>query len=159
MNGIRAREAQFQEWVASAQPDVSACRNQSLHPQIPESICNLGGYWCYWHGAAAYSGVALHLRRETFPREPKFTHPEFDHDAHRDPRRHLPSSHPSIRTAARLRGEDRVRASLIAYARMHREQGPRHLRRLQRRAHGQGVREERKPGIIGQRRERDLSKR
>ena len=30
--------------------------------QVPESICELGDYWCYWHGAGGYSGVALHLR-------------------------------------------------------------------------------------------------
>jgi exodeoxyribonuclease-3 len=47
---------------------------------VPESICNLNGYWCYWHGASAYSGVGLHLRREAFPQEPQFTHPEFDNE-------------------------------------------------------------------------------
>ena len=47
---------------------------------MPESICDLGDYWCYWHGAGGYSGVALHLRRETFPEKPVFTHPEFDHE-------------------------------------------------------------------------------
>src|SRR5258708_22156332 len=81
VNGIRARQAQFLEWVESAQPDVVCLQEiKASIAQVPESICNLNGYWCYWHGAAAYSGVALHMRRETFPEEPKFTHPEFDHE-------------------------------------------------------------------------------
>src|SRR6202035_4597279 len=36
--------------------------------------------WCYWHGAGGYSGVSLHVRRETFPSPPDFSHPSFDHE-------------------------------------------------------------------------------
>ncbi len=81
VNGIRARETQFLEWVEREQPDVICLQElKASLAQIPESICNLGAYWCYWHGNAGYSGVALHLRRATFPDEPAFTHPEFDHE-------------------------------------------------------------------------------
>ena len=38
------------------------------------------GYWCYWHGAGGYSGVALHVRRELCAERPAFTHPAFDHE-------------------------------------------------------------------------------
>src|SRR5581483_5537622 len=73
VNGIRARHAQFLEWAEREQPDVICLQElKATQAQIPESICNLNGYWCYWHGASAYSGVGLHLRRETFPDEPQF---------------------------------------------------------------------------------------
>jgi len=81
VNGIRARETQFLEWVEREQPDVICLQElKASLAQIPESICSLGDYWCYWHGNAGYSGVALHLRRKTFPDEPAFTHPDFDHE-------------------------------------------------------------------------------
>ena len=81
VNGIRARQGQFVEWVASEKPDVICLQElKASLAQVPESICNLEGYWCYWHGAAAYSGVALHLRRETFGEQPAFSHPEFDRE-------------------------------------------------------------------------------
>ena len=79
VNGIRARETQFVDWVASAQPDVICLQEiKATLAQVPQSICELNGYWCYWHGGKGYSGVGLHLRRETFPEQPQFTHPEFD---------------------------------------------------------------------------------
>jgi exodeoxyribonuclease-3 len=81
VNGIRARATQFLEWVETEKPDVVCLQEiKASIAQVPEAICSLGGYWCYWHGAGGYSGVALHLRRETFPDGPKFTHPDFDHE-------------------------------------------------------------------------------
>jgi exodeoxyribonuclease-3 len=83
VNGIRARETQFSEWVSAEQPDVICLQElKASTEQIPASICDLQGYWCYWHGSVgkAYSGVGLHLRRETFPEQPAFTHPEFDNE-------------------------------------------------------------------------------
>lgn len=81
VNGIRARHEQFRDWVASEQPDVICLQElKAKQDQIPESICELSGYSCYWHGAAAYSGVGLHIRRESFPAEPRFSHPPFDHE-------------------------------------------------------------------------------
>jgi len=81
VNGIRARQAQFLEWVARDRPDVICLQELKATPeQLPEAVCNLDGYWCYWHGAGAYSGVSLNLRREVFPQEPAFAHPSFDNE-------------------------------------------------------------------------------
>lgn len=81
VNGIRAREAQFLEWVRRDRPDVICLQEIKASPdKISETVCNLEGYWCYWHGAGGYSGVGLNLRRDSFPEEPRFSHPEFDHE-------------------------------------------------------------------------------
>ncbi len=66
VNGIRARQAQFAEWVERERPDVVCLQEIKAKPdQIPES-CGLPGYTCYWHGAGGYSGVGLHIRGEAF---------------------------------------------------------------------------------------------
>jgi exodeoxyribonuclease III len=81
VNGIRAREAQVRDWVEQKRPDVLCLQELKARPdQIPESICNLAGYWCFWHGAGAYSGVGLHVSRERWPERPEFSHPSFDHE-------------------------------------------------------------------------------
>jgi len=81
VNGIRARHQQFADWLAAEQPDVVCLQEiKASLPQIPESICELEGYSCYWHGGGGYSGVGLHVRRAAFPGEPQFTHPHFDHE-------------------------------------------------------------------------------
>ena len=36
------------------------------------------GYWCYWHGEKAYSGVGLHVSKALAPERPAFSHPEFN---------------------------------------------------------------------------------
>jgi exodeoxyribonuclease III len=38
----------------------------------------MDGYWCYWHGARAYSGVGLHVSKSFAPEPPAFTHPPYD---------------------------------------------------------------------------------
>ncbi len=81
VNGIRARQAQFLEWIETEKPDAICLQEiKASLAQVPASICELGDYWCYWHGAGGYSGVGLHLRRDAFGEEPKFTHPQFDHE-------------------------------------------------------------------------------
>ncbi|HZF08272.1 MAG TPA: exodeoxyribonuclease III [Thermoanaerobaculia bacterium] len=81
VNGIRARGEQFLAWIERDRPDVVCLQELKASPdKIAEPICNLAGYWCYWHGAGGYSGVSLHLRRDTFPEEPRFHHPAFDHE-------------------------------------------------------------------------------
>ncbi len=81
VNGIRAREAQFLEWVERDRPDVICLQEIKATPaQVPAAICELAGYWCYWHGAGGYSGVSLSIRRDTFPEPPRFSHPGFDHE-------------------------------------------------------------------------------
>ena len=79
VNGIRARHAQFVDWVAAEQPDVICLQElKSKLDQIPQT-CFVEGYSCYWHGASAYSGVAL-LVRGSMAREVTFTHPDFDNE-------------------------------------------------------------------------------
>jgi exodeoxyribonuclease-3 len=79
VNGIRAREAQMLEWLAEEQPDVLCLQEIKAKPdQVPASLCSLGGYSCYWHGAGGYSGVALHVKEGAFSEPPEFTHPHFD---------------------------------------------------------------------------------
>jgi exodeoxyribonuclease III len=79
VNGIRARQAQLEEWIAGEQPDVVCLQEIKAAPdQIPESLAEMAGYWCYWHGGKGYSGVGLHVRKATFPERPVFIHPHFD---------------------------------------------------------------------------------
>jgi exodeoxyribonuclease III len=81
VNGIRAREAQVREWIARDRPDAICLQEIKAKPdQIPAMLFESEGYWCYWHGAGGYSGVALHLRRELCAERPAFTHPAFDHE-------------------------------------------------------------------------------
>jgi exodeoxyribonuclease-3 len=82
VNGIRAREAQFRQWVERERPDIVCLQEiKSTAAQVPPSLCELQGYRCYWHGAGAYSGVGLHIRRDAFPEDLRFLHPPFDYDS------------------------------------------------------------------------------
>lgn len=77
VNGIRARHEQFVRFVAEHQPDVICLQElKAKLDQVPQT-CFLEGYTCYWHGAAAYSGVGLHIRRE-FAANVDYAHPAFD---------------------------------------------------------------------------------
>jgi exodeoxyribonuclease-3 len=79
VNGIRAREQQLIEWIERERPDVLCLQEiKATVEQVPASLCALEGYWCYWHGARAYSGVGLHVRKELAPERPAFAHPAFD---------------------------------------------------------------------------------
>jgi exodeoxyribonuclease III len=79
VNGIRARQADVAAFVEREQPDVLCLQElKATREQVPEALCALPGYWCYWHGMKGYSGVSLHVRREYAPDEPRFLHPEFD---------------------------------------------------------------------------------
>jgi exodeoxyribonuclease-3 len=81
VNGIRARYAEVLDWVKREQPDILCLQEIKSSPEkVPQEICSMSGYWCYWHGHKGYSGVGLHLRRDAFPEKPAFTHPEFDHE-------------------------------------------------------------------------------
>lgn len=81
VNGIRAREGEVLDLVHRERPDVLCLQEVKASPeQVPEALCDLGGYHCYWHGQKGYSGVALHLSRSTFPRA-AYSHPEFDHES------------------------------------------------------------------------------
>ena len=78
VNGVRARQAQFREWMERDRPDVVCLQELKAEPsQIPEQV-KLEDYHAYWHGFRAYSGVSLHIRKGLFDAEPAFSHPEFD---------------------------------------------------------------------------------
>jgi exodeoxyribonuclease-3 len=78
VNGIRAREAQFCEWIARDRPDVVCLQELKAQPeQIPES-CKVADYHVYWHGMRGYSGVSLHVDKSMHAAVPTFSHPAFD---------------------------------------------------------------------------------
>ncbi|HXK60404.1 MAG TPA: exodeoxyribonuclease III [Acidobacteriota bacterium] len=79
VNGIRARQSQLLEWLSQERPDALCLQEIKASPcQLPPELCDLEGYWCYWHGERAYSGVGLHLNKTTVPTLPRFVHPPFD---------------------------------------------------------------------------------
>src|SRR3954453_15388983 len=76
VNGIRGRQAQVQEFIDREQPDVLCLQEiKAAIDQLPVWLCEIEGYWCYWHGGKGYSGVALHVRKATCPDRPAFAHP------------------------------------------------------------------------------------
>src|SRR5215208_4402888 len=81
VNGIRARQAQVQEFIEREQPDVLCLQEIKASPdQLPVWLCDMEGYWCYWHGGKGYSGVGLHVRKASVAERPAFHHPEFDYE-------------------------------------------------------------------------------
>ena len=79
VNGIRARQQQVLEWVEKDRPDVLCLQElKAAREQVPETLFELEGYRCYWHGERAYSGVGLHIRKDLFQFEPVYSHPDFD---------------------------------------------------------------------------------
>jgi exodeoxyribonuclease-3 len=81
VNGIRARQAQLEEWVGSERPDVVCLQEiKASVEQVPASLCEMEGYWCYWHGGKGYSGVALLVSKAIAPERPAFAHPGFDYE-------------------------------------------------------------------------------
>ena len=82
VNGIRARHAQVQEWVEREQPDIVCLQEiKAVSDQVPAALCEMEGYWCYWHGTKGYSGVGLHVRKALCPERPAFGHPDFDYES------------------------------------------------------------------------------
>ena len=78
VNGIRARQMQFCEWLERDRPDVVCLQELKAEPaQIPPQCCH-DEYYVYWHGLRAYSGVSLHVKKSAFEAEPAFSHPDFD---------------------------------------------------------------------------------
>lgn len=80
VNGIRAREAQFVDWVRRDAPDVICLQEiKATAEQLGEALTMLPDYWNYWHGGPkGYSGVSLHVRKGTLAARPDFGHPDFD---------------------------------------------------------------------------------
>jgi exodeoxyribonuclease-3 len=81
VNGIRARQTEVQAFIDREQPDVLCLQEiKASLDQLPVWLCELEGYWCYWHGGKGYSGVGLHVRRTRSGERPVFHHPEFDYE-------------------------------------------------------------------------------
>ena len=81
VNGVRAREAQLREFIATERPDVLCLQEiKASIDQLPMWLCDIEGYACYWHGAKGYSGVALHIRADGSSDAPDFQHPPFDYE-------------------------------------------------------------------------------
>ena len=81
VNGIRARQAQVQEWLEREQPDVVCLQEiKASIDQLPVWLCEMEGYWCYWHGGKGYSGVGLHVSKRISPERPAVEHPAFDYE-------------------------------------------------------------------------------
>jgi exodeoxyribonuclease-3 len=78
VNGIRARQSQFCEWLARDRPEVVCLQELKAETaQVPPQ-CQLEDYHVFWHGMRAYSGVSLHVRKDAFDTAPSFSHPAFD---------------------------------------------------------------------------------
>jgi exodeoxyribonuclease-3 len=81
VNGIRARQSQVQEWLERDTPDVVCLQEiKASIDQLPVWLCEMEGYWCYWHGGKGYSGVALHVSKRIAPERPELVHPAFDYE-------------------------------------------------------------------------------
>jgi exodeoxyribonuclease III len=81
VNGIRARQAQVLEWAQNDKPDMICLQElKAAREQVPETLSEMSGYWCYWHGERAYSGVSLLISRALSPEKPHFEHPSFDNE-------------------------------------------------------------------------------
>jgi len=78
VNGIRARQAQFCEWIERDRPDVVCLQELKAEPSQVPPQCAHGDYHVYWHGLRAYSGVSLHISKTLHAGEPAFSHPAFD---------------------------------------------------------------------------------
>jgi exodeoxyribonuclease-3 len=100
VNGIRARQGQLQEFIDREQPDVLCLQEiKASIDQLPVWLCDIEGYWCYWHGGKGYSGVALHVRKASVGDRPDFQHPEFDYE-HRIVTARLPAAGSSLTVAS-----------------------------------------------------------
>lgn len=100
VNGIRARQAQVQEWIERERPDVVCLQEiKATTDQVPETLCEMEGYWCYWHGGKGYSGVGLHVNKSAAPDRPAFSHPEFNYE-HRIVAVDVPSAFGTVTVAS-----------------------------------------------------------
>jgi exodeoxyribonuclease III len=81
VNGIRARQAEVLDWIQRERPEVVCLQEiKAAADYIPIFLCEIEGYWCYWHGDKGYSGVGLHVRQDIAVDRPAFRHPAFDYE-------------------------------------------------------------------------------
>ncbi len=79
VNGIRARQGQLLEWLATERPDIVCLQEiKASLDQLPFELRDLEGYHAGWHGEKGYSGVALLVARSLVAAPPVFSHPPFD---------------------------------------------------------------------------------
>src|SRR5688572_21486116 len=78
VNGIRARAAQFCDWLERERPDVVCLQELKAQADQVPPACAHQDYHVFWHGLRAYSGVSLHISKSFFPEAPKFEHPSFE---------------------------------------------------------------------------------
>jgi exodeoxyribonuclease-3 len=79
VNGIHARQEDVFKWLVQDAPDIVCLQEtKASRDNVPAALRDLDDYWGYWHGFKGYSGVALLVRRDLAPGEPKFEHPHFD---------------------------------------------------------------------------------
>ncbi len=66
VNGIRARAAQFVEWIGREKPDVVCVQElKATVDQLSAPLTDLAGYVSFWHGGPkGYSGVSVHCRTD-----------------------------------------------------------------------------------------------
>jgi exodeoxyribonuclease III len=68
-----------QAWIERDRPDIVCLQEiKASSDQVPAALCEMEGYWCYWHGGKGYSGVGLHVSKAFAPDRPVFSHPSFD---------------------------------------------------------------------------------
>jgi exodeoxyribonuclease-3 len=158
VNGIRAREAQVLELVLRERPDVLCLQEIKAPPaRVPASLCEIEGYWCLWHGATAYSGVGLHVRRDLAPAAPAWVHPPFDMETRIVTAEvagatvasvYVPNGGKDYAAKLRFLGEmERWAAAATAAGRTVLVAGDLNVARTDQDVHPK----ERKPGVIGQR--------
>ena len=79
VNGIRARQGQLLEWLASERPDVVCLQEiKASLDQLPFELRDIEHYWAGWHGEKGYSGVGLLVAKRLAATPPVFSHPPFD---------------------------------------------------------------------------------
>ena len=76
VNGIRARQAELQEFIEREQPDVLCLQEiKASLDQLPVWICQLEGYSCYWHGGKGTRAWRSTSAGRDVSRSPAFQHP------------------------------------------------------------------------------------
>jgi exodeoxyribonuclease-3 len=79
VNGIRARQGQLLDWLATEKPDIVCLQEiKASLDQLPFELRDVEGYWSYWHGEKGYSGVALLVSKALVNASPACSHPGFD---------------------------------------------------------------------------------
>ena len=79
VNGIRARQGQLLDWLATEKPDAVCLQEiKASLDQLPFELIDVEGYWSYWHGGKGYSGVAVLLSKSLVGAQPTCSHPAFD---------------------------------------------------------------------------------